>query len=87
MLIRKRIICLVVTALVMLITIIIFVMVTRKISRPTAESIFEKENVNVSTKVLNLIHPKVCIELWRDDLMTMEDTLHCIDWYMESKKQ
>ena len=43
--------------------------------------------VNESTRVLNLTHPKVCIELWREGLMTVEDTLHCIDRYMGSRNQ
>ena len=30
-------------------------------------------------------HPKVCIEQWRQELMTMEDALRCIDEYMEKK--
>ena len=44
------------------------------------------EQTNISTEAPNIIHPKVCIEQWRQDLMSIEDTLHCIDNYKEDTK-
>jgi len=40
---------------------------------------------NTSVVFGNLTDPKVCIQQWREELMTMEDTLRCIDRYMEKK--
>ncbi len=36
-----------------------------------------------SEDILNLTDPKVCVQQWIEDLMTMEDALYCIDRYME----
>ena len=40
---------------------------------------------NTSVVFGNLTDPKVCIQQWREELMTMEDTLRCIDRYMAKK--
>ena len=45
------------------------------------------KQTNISTKALSLIHPKVCIDQWRQELMSTEDALYCIDEYMESQNQ
>jgi len=44
------------------------------------------EQKNISTEAPNLIHPKVCIEQWRKELISMEDTLYCIDDYKDLAK-
>ncbi len=36
--------------------------------------------------ILNFTDPKICVQKWREDLMTMEDALYCIDRYMEYSK-
>jgi len=37
------------------------------------------------TEDSNVTHPKVCIEQWRQELISMEDALYCIDEYTEKK--
>jgi hypothetical protein len=43
------------------------------------------KQTNVSAEVPNVMHAKICIEQWRQELITMEDALHCIDQYMAKK--
>ena len=39
------------------------------------------EQRNISVETPNIVHPEVCIEQWQQDLMDIEDALHCIDDY------
>jgi hypothetical protein len=34
----------------------------------------------------NITHPKVCVWQWRQELITIEEALNCIDKYMEKVK-
>ena len=43
----------------------------------------EADNTNVLVEVNHATHPKVCIEQWRQELISTEDTLRCIDEYIE----
>lgn len=42
---------------------------------------------NISAETSNVMHAKICIEQWRQETMSMEDALHCIDRYMEHTKK
>jgi hypothetical protein len=41
------------------------------------------KQTNISAEASKVTHPKVCVEQWRQELITMEDTLRCIDGYMK----
>ena len=47
------------------------------------EQSMEADNTNGLVEVNHVTHPKVCIEQWRQELISMEDTLRCIDEYIE----
>lgn len=34
----------------------------------------------------NITHPKICVSKWREELITLEEALYCIDGYMEKAK-
>ena len=43
----------------------------------------ESDNTNGLVEVNHVTHPKVCIEQWLQELISTEDTLRCIDEYIE----
>lgn len=45
----------------------------------------EANKTNGSVEVNHVAHPKVCIKQWRQEIITIEGALHCIDEYMERK--
>lgn len=52
-----------------------------------SEQSVEADNINGLVEVNHVTRPKVCIEQWRQELITMEDALRCIDEYTKSGNQ
>lgn len=42
---------------------------------------------NISAIFQNLTHPEVCVQQWREDIISLEEALHCIDRSTEGTKQ
>jgi hypothetical protein len=47
------------------------------------EQLMEADNTNGLMEAKYVTHPKVCIKQWQQEVITMEDALHCIDGYMK----
>lgn len=41
---------------------------------------------NKSTEALNSMHPEICVELWRDEHIGIEEALRCIEIHIEHTK-
>ena len=47
----------------------------------------EADNTNGLVEVKNITHAEVCVQQWREDIISIEAALRCIDRYIESTKQ
>jgi len=52
---------------------------------PQADSLDNQSNISADFK--NTTHPEICVTQWRQELITIEETLHCIDEYMEKSQR
>ena len=41
---------------------------------------------NESIEALNLTHPEICVDQWRNEIIGLEEALRCIDTYIEQTK-
>ena len=44
------------------------------------------DQASLTTSFENITHPKICVAQWREELITTEEALRCIDGYMQEWK-
>jgi len=77
---RKNIVWWIAIAIIICLAVILIITIIQEPRLAT------NNQMDSATETENLTHPEVCIQQWREELMTMEDTLRCIDRYMEYNK-